>query len=69
MERTESSRASGALTNDAGPLYEQHFDLLTGNCLEDPATRVPVHAVRVHGGVVHVALTVATTEVDVAGGG
>lgn len=51
-----------------GPLYKQHFDLRTGACLEEPATRVPVHAVRVEAGVVHVALAVGTTEVDLADG-
>ena len=36
----------------ASPLYKQHFDLLTGRCLEQPGTRVPVHEVRVVDGTV-----------------
>lgn len=29
----------------ASPLYKQHFDLVTGECLEDSACTVPVYAV------------------------
>jgi len=29
----------------ASPLYKQHFDLLTGECLEDPKIAVPVFEV------------------------
>ena len=35
------------------------FDLETGQCLDDPAVRVPVHAVRVRDGIVEVALHAA----------
>ncbi len=31
----------------ASPLYKQHFDLVTGECLEDTAISVPVFAVAV----------------------
>lgn len=30
----------------ASPVYKQHFSLKSGQCLEDPAVRVPVYAVR-----------------------
>lgn len=33
----------------ASPLYKQHFDLATGECLEEPAVRLPVWAVQVMG--------------------
>ncbi len=40
----------------ASPLYKNHFDLQTGECLEAPEQSVRAHAVRVHDGQVHVAL-------------
>lgn len=33
----------------ASPVYKQHFDLLTGECLEEPGVRVPVYPVRIVG--------------------
>lgn len=33
----------------ASPLYKQHFDLATGECLEDPGVCLPVWAVQVVG--------------------
>ena len=36
----------------ASPVYKQHFSLLTGRCLEDPAVRIPVYAARVEDGFV-----------------
>ncbi|MEV6569408.1 nitrite reductase (NAD(P)H) small subunit [Streptomyces kronopolitis] len=33
----------------ASPLLKQRFDLLTGDCLDDPAASVPVYRVRVRG--------------------
>jgi NAD(P)H-dependent nitrite reductase small subunit len=33
----------------ASPVYKQHFSLVTGQCLEDPAVRVPVYPVRLEG--------------------
>ena len=40
----------------ASPVYKQVFDLETGECLDDPAVRLPVHVVRVRDGIVEVAL-------------
>lgn len=34
----------------ASPLLKQRFDLLTGDCLDDPAASVPVYRVRVRDG-------------------
>ncbi|MGX1973195.1 nitrite reductase small subunit NirD [Streptomyces kronopolitis] len=34
----------------ASPLLKQRFDLLTGDCLDDPSASVPVYRVRVRGG-------------------
>jgi len=33
----------------ASPVYKQHFRLETGECVEDPAMRVPVYPARVEG--------------------
>jgi NAD(P)H-dependent nitrite reductase small subunit len=38
----------------ASPLYKQHYSLITGRCLEDPALAVPVHLVRIMGGEIWV---------------
>lgn len=40
----------------ASPLYKNHFDLYSGECLEAPEHSVRAHAVRVHEGRVQVAL-------------
>ena len=40
----------------ASPLYKNHFDLHTGECLEAPEQSVRAHGVRVDGGRVSVAL-------------
>jgi nitrite reductase (NADH) small subunit len=40
----------------ASPLYKNHFDLKTGECLELPECSVQAHAVRVEGGQVQVSL-------------
>ena len=40
----------------ASPLYKNHFDLHTGECLEAPEQSVRAHGVRVEGGRVRVAL-------------
>ena len=40
----------------ASPLYKNHFDLATGECLEAPAQSVQAHAVRSQAGRVFVAL-------------
>ncbi len=39
----------------ASPLYKNHFDLKTGECLELPDCSVQAHAVRVEAGAVQVA--------------
>ena len=46
----------GDRTTVASPVYKQVFDLETGQCLDDPAVRLPVHLVRVRDGIVEVAL-------------
>ena len=40
----------------ASPLYKNHFDLATGECLEAPEQSVQAHAVRSQAGRVFVAL-------------
>jgi nitrite reductase (NADH) small subunit len=40
----------------ASPLYKNHFDLASGECIEAPEHSVRTHAVRVHEGQVQVAL-------------
>lgn len=32
----------------ASPLYKQHFDLTTGQCLEQPEVVIPVYGVKLH---------------------
>jgi nitrite reductase (NADH) small subunit len=44
----------GARVVVASPLYKQHFDLRTGECIEAPAQNVPAYAARVDGGTVWV---------------
>ncbi len=41
----------------ASPLYKNHFDLVTGECLEAPEQSVRAHAVRVEDGRVLVAVS------------
>jgi len=36
----------------ASPVYKQHYSLVSGRCLEDPAVRVAVFPVRLEGGMV-----------------
>lgn len=38
----------------ASPIYKQHFDLTTGECLEAPANSVPAYAAKVENGTVWV---------------
>jgi nitrite reductase (NADH) small subunit len=40
----------------ASPLYKNHFDLRTGECVETPEHSIRVHEVRVEGGRLFVAL-------------
>ncbi|AZU59286.1 nitrite reductase (NAD(P)H) small subunit [Ralstonia pseudosolanacearum] len=39
----------------ASPIYKQHFDLTTGECLEAPANSVPAYAAKVEDGKVWIA--------------
>lgn len=41
----------------ASPLYKQHYNLLTGACLEDSNVSVPAYAVRIAGDRVEVGMT------------
>ncbi|GAA5162335.1 nitrite reductase small subunit NirD [Viridibacterium curvum] len=41
----------------ASPLYKNHFDLSTGECIEEAQHSVRAHAVRVEGGQVQVAVS------------
>ncbi|MER7275323.1 nitrite reductase small subunit NirD [Dactylosporangium sp. NPDC000244] len=38
----------------ASPMHKQSFDLVTGECLDDPGIRVPVYSVRVNDGMVEI---------------
>ena len=38
----------------ASPIYKQHFDLATGECLEAPENSVPAYRARIDGGKVWV---------------
>jgi len=38
----------------ASPLYKQHFNLETGDCLEDETVKIPVYAVRIENARVQV---------------
>lgn len=40
----------------ASPLYKQHIDLQSGECIEQPELSVSAHAVRIEGGLVQVSL-------------
>ena len=42
----------GGVVKVASPLHKQSFALATGECLDDPAVRVPIYGVRVRGGIV-----------------
>ena len=46
----------GERTVVASPLYKNHFDLRTGECLEAPEQSVRAHSVRVDGGRISVAV-------------
>ena len=39
----------------ASPIYKQHFDLLTGQCLEDDAVSIKIYSVKIEGETVLVA--------------
>jgi len=38
----------------ASPLYKEHFNLRTGECVEKPEYQIPVYAVRVEDGLVQI---------------
>jgi nitrite reductase (NADH) small subunit len=46
----------GGVPTVASPVYKQVFSLVTGECLDDPAVRVPVYPVRVADGWLQVGL-------------
>jgi len=39
----------------ASPIYKQHFDLLTGQCLEDETVSIKIYSVKIEGEAVLVA--------------
>jgi nitrite reductase (NADH) small subunit len=47
----------------ASPMHKQAFDLTSGECLDAPGVRVPVYPVRVHDGMVEIAVVHAAAEV------
>lgn len=58
---SEANVISRGLTGDlkgfkvvASPIYKQHFDLATGQCLEDESVRLPVFSVQLSGDQVSV---------------
>ena len=62
--RSGASVLSRGLTGNLGdrlvvasPLYKNHFDLRTGECLESPEHSVRTYPVQVHGGLVSVSLS------------
>jgi nitrite reductase (NADH) small subunit len=50
----------GGAPKIASPIYKQSFDLRTGQCLDDPAVRVPVYGVRALAGRVEILDETAT---------
>ncbi len=45
----------GGVPKIASPIFKQSFDLRTGQCLDDPAVRLPSYAVRLTDGRIFVA--------------
>lgn len=56
----------GERTVVASPLYKNHFDLRTGECLEAPEQSVCAHRIKVESGRVWVALGVLTQALKAA---
>lgn len=55
---TLSRGITGSISNKvvvASPLYKQHFDLVTGICLEDESVSVNTYPVRLNGSTVQLA--------------
>jgi nitrite reductase (NADH) small subunit len=50
----------------ASPLYKQHFNLETGQCLEDETVKVKTYQVLLDGEQVRLAVPVKTPETEVA---
>ncbi len=48
----------------ASPIFKQSFDLRTGQCLDDPAVRLPSYPVRVAGGRIAVAVPPGADDAD-----
>ena len=46
----------GGVPKIASPIFKQNFDLRSGQCLDDPAIRLPSYPVRVAGGRIAVAV-------------
>jgi nitrite reductase (NADH) small subunit len=46
----------GGVPTVASPVYKQVFSLVTGQCMDDPAVRVPVYPVRIADGWLQVGL-------------
>jgi nitrite reductase (NADH) small subunit len=46
----------GGIPKVASPVFKQSFDLRTGQCLDDPAVRIPVHGARLRAGRIEVRL-------------
>lgn len=44
----------GEKTVVASPVYKQHFDLVTGQCIEDETVSIPTYGVRLDGNVVQI---------------
>jgi nitrite reductase (NADH) small subunit len=62
LSRGLVDEAEGGEPRVASPLNQQHFSLLTGECLDDPNVRVGVYPARVREG--RVELQVAATTLD-----
>ena len=55
---TLSRGLTGSITDKvvvASPIYKQHFDLMTGYCLEDDSVSVKTYPVRLNGNTVQLA--------------
>jgi NAD(P)H-dependent nitrite reductase small subunit len=41
----------------ASPLYKQHFNLITGVCLEEPSVQISSYPLRIENNRIHISLT------------
>lgn len=46
----------------ASPIYKQCFNLLTGECLDDPSVKVPTYPVHVMDDAVHISIPIEKEE-------